>query len=104
VWVMNATQALRDFLMQCFQKDCNLRVSAAKLLRHPWLQKNRPKEAAVQQNAFCPAHCGRSNRGDRFGSCRARYQGPEVAETRPTRFNEAVETVKQWNEALQGAA
>ncbi|KAG4303187.1 hypothetical protein PCK1_000525 [Pneumocystis canis] len=29
----------RDFLMQCFQKDPNLRVSARKLLKHPWLVK-----------------------------------------------------------------
>ncbi|KTW29884.1 hypothetical protein T552_01088 [Pneumocystis carinii B80] len=29
----------RDFLMQCFQKDPNLRVSAKKLLKHPWLVK-----------------------------------------------------------------
>ena len=48
-WAVRGTQALRDFLMQCFQKDCNLRVSAAKLLRHPWLQKTRPKEAAVRR-------------------------------------------------------
>lgn len=29
--------AVRDFLTQCFQKDANLRVSARKLLRHPWI-------------------------------------------------------------------
>ena len=40
-------QALRDFLMQCFQKDCNLRVSASKLLRHPWLQKTRKDPAGA---------------------------------------------------------
>ncbi|KAK5105826.1 hypothetical protein LTR62_002106 [Meristemomyces frigidus] len=28
---------VRDFLLQCFQKDPNLRVSAKKLLRHPWI-------------------------------------------------------------------
>jgi serine/threonine protein kinase len=28
---------VRDFLMQCFQKDPNLRVSAKKLLKHPWI-------------------------------------------------------------------
>lgn len=32
-----ASPALRDFLMQCFQKDPNLRISAGKLLKHPWL-------------------------------------------------------------------
>ncbi|KAJ4267605.1 Protein kinase of the Mitotic Exit Network [Fusarium torreyae] len=29
--------AARDFLMQCFQKDPNLRVTARKLLRHAWI-------------------------------------------------------------------
>ncbi|KAI7466854.1 hypothetical protein KC351_g14313 [Hortaea werneckii] len=28
---------VRDFLMQCFQKDPNLRVSALRLLKHPWI-------------------------------------------------------------------
>ncbi|TPX41255.1 hypothetical protein SeMB42_g05652 [Synchytrium endobioticum] len=37
--------ALRDFLLQCFQKDCNLRVSAKKLLRHPWILQARKKVA-----------------------------------------------------------
>lgn len=29
--------ALEDFLMQCFQKDSNLRIQGKKLLEHPWL-------------------------------------------------------------------
>ena len=32
-----ASPVVRDFLMQCFQKDPNLRVSARKLLKHPWI-------------------------------------------------------------------
>ncbi|KAK4575115.1 Protein kinase of the Mitotic Exit Network [Recurvomyces mirabilis] len=32
---------VRDFLMQCFQKDPNLRVSAKKLLRHPWILSSK---------------------------------------------------------------
>ncbi|KAK4496703.1 hypothetical protein PRZ48_012686 [Zasmidium cellare] len=32
-----ASPLVRDFLMQCFQKDPNLRVSAKKLLKHPWI-------------------------------------------------------------------
>ncbi|KAF2100393.1 hypothetical protein NA57DRAFT_12354, partial [Rhizodiscina lignyota] len=40
-----ASPAVRDFLMQCFQKDPNLRVSAKKLLRHPWISSARRGDA-----------------------------------------------------------
>ncbi|CAK4010492.1 Cytokinesis sepH [Lecanosticta acicola] len=45
-----ASPLVRDFLMQCFQKDPNLRVSAKKLLKHPWIvsakkaDKKKPTE------------------------------------------------------------
>ncbi|KAK4896572.1 Protein kinase of the Mitotic Exit Network [Elasticomyces elasticus] len=38
---------VRDFLMQCFQKDPNLRVSAKKLLRHPWILGTKKGEGLV---------------------------------------------------------
>ncbi|KAJ2895400.1 hypothetical protein MKZ38_006608 [Zalerion maritima] len=41
--------AARDFLMQCFQKDPNLRVSARKLLRHPWIVGCRKSEAPASK-------------------------------------------------------
>ncbi|CAM1500562.1 Fc.00g097240.m01.CDS01 [Cosmosporella sp. VM-42] len=41
--------AARDFLMQCFQKDPNLRVTARKLLRHAWIQGCRRAEAPVSR-------------------------------------------------------
>jgi len=41
--------AARDFLMQCFQKDPNLRVSAKKLLKHSWLQSCRRSDAPVSK-------------------------------------------------------
>jgi serine/threonine protein kinase len=62
-------QAARDFLMQCFQKDPNLRVSAKKLLKHAWI----------------------------VGSRRTDAPAPKA----PANFSEAVEEVKQWNEALK---
>ncbi|KAF8474937.1 hypothetical protein BDZ91DRAFT_285773 [Kalaharituber pfeilii] len=43
-----ASSALRDFLMQCFQKDPNLRVSARKLLKHPWITNAKRSESIVQ--------------------------------------------------------
>ncbi|QSZ33113.1 hypothetical protein DSL72_002699 [Monilinia vaccinii-corymbosi] len=61
--------AARDFLIQCFQKDPNLRVSARKLLKHAWIVGSRRTDAPVAKP--------------------------------PTNFNEAVEEVKQWNEALK---
>ncbi|KAA8906102.1 hypothetical protein FN846DRAFT_1021580 [Sphaerosporella brunnea] len=39
--------ACRDFLMQCFQKDPNLRVSARKLLRHPWVVNSKRSDSTV---------------------------------------------------------
>ncbi|KAK2805354.1 hypothetical protein FQN51_000180 [Onygenales sp. PD_10] len=42
-----ASPAVRDFLMQCFQKDPNLRVSARKLLKHPWIVNARRSDSVV---------------------------------------------------------
>ncbi|KAJ2967229.1 hypothetical protein NQ176_g9764 [Zarea fungicola] len=39
--------AARDFLMQCFQKDPNLRVTARKLLKHAWIIGCRRADAPV---------------------------------------------------------
>lgn len=45
-----ASPAVRDFLMQCFQKDPNLRVSARKLLKHPWIVNARRSDSIVPTN------------------------------------------------------
>lgn len=55
--------------MQCFQKDPNLRVSAKKLLRHPWILNARRSDAVIPG--------------------------------KPTKYDEAIKSVKEWNEALQ---
>lgn len=34
--------------MQCFQKDPNLRVSARKLLKHPWVVNSKRSDSVVQ--------------------------------------------------------
>ncbi|KAF9921189.1 hypothetical protein FBU30_008814 [Linnemannia zychae] len=67
---------VRDFLMQCFQKDCNLRVSAKKLSKHPWIQMSKKKAT---------------------GSQRSREKAVPA-------YEEAVKSVQQWNEALKGSS
>ena len=66
---------VRDFLMQCFQKDPNLRVSAKKLLKHPWILGGR-KEGLV----------GVGGKG-----------GGAV------KHEEAVNLVEEWNAALKSS-
>lgn len=44
-----ASPIVRDFLMQCFQKDPNLRVSARKLLKHPWIVNAKRSDSEVPQ-------------------------------------------------------
>ncbi|KAK4177954.1 putative cell division control protein [Triangularia setosa] len=39
----------RDFLMACFQKDPNLRVTAKKLMKHPWIIGCRRTDAPVSR-------------------------------------------------------
>ncbi|KAJ6466208.1 hypothetical protein C8R45DRAFT_483404 [Mycena sanguinolenta] len=75
-----ASPIVKDFLYHCFQKDCNLRISAKKLLRHPWMVAARRQMAA----------------------------GKEPPESKPTRrplsnynYDEAVLKVQEWNEALK---
>ncbi|EGD93983.1 STE/STE11/CDC15 protein kinase [Trichophyton tonsurans CBS 112818] len=46
-----ASPAVRDFLMQCFQKDPNLRVSARKLLKHPWIVNVRRCDSVVPKKS-----------------------------------------------------
>src|SRR5438067_2132760 len=55
--------------MQCFQKDPNLRVSARKLLKHPWIMNSRRPGSIVRESS--------------------------------TKYDEAVKSVQQWNEALK---
>ncbi|CAJ2502460.1 Uu.00g098540.m01.CDS01 [Anthostomella pinea] len=43
------SSAARDFLIQCFQKDPNLRVSAKKLLKHNWIVGCRRSDAPVSK-------------------------------------------------------
>ncbi|KAG8969493.1 hypothetical protein FRC03_002354, partial [Tulasnella sp. 419] len=69
-----ASAIVKDFLYHCFQKDCNLRISAKKLLRHPWMVNTKRQLAA----------------------------GKGAAGERPmSNYDEAVQQVQEWNEALK---
>ena len=75
-----ASPIVKDFLYHCFQKDCNLRISAKKLLRHPWMLSAKKQMAD-----------GKRTKG-------------EVEGSRPLsnyNFDEAVLKVQEWNEALR---
>lgn len=66
-----ASPVALDFLGQCFQKDPNLRVTAKKLLKHPWLAEARTD------------------------SERKHVSGP------PKRYDEVVKSVEQFNQAVE---
>jgi hypothetical protein len=68
-----ASPAVRDFLLQCFQKDPNFRVSARKLLKHPWIAGINAKKPTKTTE--------------------------DLGAT--TKFEDAVRSVQQWNEAIK---
>jgi serine/threonine protein kinase len=75
-----ASPIVKDFLYHCFQKDCNLRISAKKLLRHPWMLSAKKQMSE--------------------GKC----ANGQVEGSRPLsnyNFDEAVLKVQEWNEALR---
>ncbi|KAF1926106.1 uncharacterized protein M421DRAFT_68369 [Didymella exigua CBS 183.55] len=43
----SASPLLREFLMECFQKNPTLRISAKRLLKHPWIMSVKKTVAAV---------------------------------------------------------
>jgi serine/threonine protein kinase len=84
-----ASPIVKDFLLHCFQKDCNLRISAKKLLRHPWMMS-----AKKQMNMAAG-----KGPGSPEGGPQSFTDGK-----RPTsnyNYDEAVLKVQEWNEALK---
>lgn len=81
-----ASPIVRNFLEHCFQKDANLRISAKKLLKHPWMVAARRQMGAE----------GGFGRGE---SASANREGRRP----PSNYNydEAVLKVQEWNEALK---
>jgi serine/threonine protein kinase len=76
-----ASSIVKDFLYHCFQKDANLRVSAKKLLRHPWMASTRKHLLAEQPE---------KEQGETGARPLSNYN-----------FDEAVLKVQEWNEALK---
>ncbi|BGP31514.1 Protein kinase of the Mitotic Exit Network [Rhodotorula toruloides] len=92
-----ASAVVRDFLGQCFQKDANLRVGARKLLRHPWMVA--AKRQADQQRKVSEAREAAVRGAEGQGARRA-----PGARVRPTTvYEEEVQKVQEWNEALKAA-
>ena len=71
----SASPVVRDFLLQCFQKDSNLRISARKLLKHPWMVSARRQLDQTKR---------RSN----------------VSRTYVTAYDETIARVQEWNKAI----
>ncbi|SOV01322.1 related to MAPKK kinase [Ustilago sp. UG-2017a] len=76
----SASPVVKDFLLHCFQKDANLRVSARKLHRHPWMVSARKQLEQLKAG----------------GSLRV---GGGIALN--STHEEAVKSVQEWNQALK---
>ncbi|KAH7885180.1 hypothetical protein F5I97DRAFT_1883246 [Phlebopus sp. FC_14] len=85
-----ASPIVKDFLLHCFQKDANLRISAKKLLKHPWMVS-----AKKQMNPSSSKE-GRSSDGASLSS-----SGPSKRPPSNYNYDEAVLQVQEWNEALK---
>lgn len=81
-----ASPVVKDFLYHCFQKDCNLRISAKKLLRHPWMVAARKQMAGHQKEKASEARNGAA---------------PQPRPPSNYNYDEAVLKVQEWNEALK---
>jgi serine/threonine protein kinase len=84
-----ASPIVKDFLYHCFQKDCNLRISAKKLLKHPWMnavRKQLDKAPAGEQ----PGQATTGGEGSSSKQYLSNYN-----------YDKAVLKVQEWNEALK---
>ncbi|KWU43305.1 kinase-like protein [Rhodotorula sp. JG-1b] len=122
-----ASGVVRDFLGQCFQKDPNLRVTAKKLLRHPWMmvakkqaerQRREVESRKEMATATTPPEDGSetaslsfSTRGGEEGGGGAptkevRSKSSAAARSRVaigSRYEDEVAKVQEFNQALQAA-
>nr|KIR86181.1 STE/STE11/CDC15 protein kinase [Cryptococcus tetragattii IND107] len=121
-----ASPIVKDFLYHCFQKDPNLRISAKKLLRHPWMLSI--KKSSSNQSPVTPSLANinpdQNNIDSKASSTgtipkaqgdgdRSRFESESEDEKqlrqgtikprkeKMTVYDEAVQRVQEWNEALQ---
>lgn len=120
-------QIVKDFLYHCFQKDPNIRVSAKKLLKHPWILATRnenddsegtpspplpmttPHEPTRTPSgktvtlAPPPAHYPSDRDPAKIPASNSGGSDTVRAKKKPsTVYDEAVSRVREWNEALNG--
>jgi serine/threonine protein kinase len=101
-----ASPIVKDFLYHCFQKDCNLRISAKKLLKHPWMVSARKQMEPDDSIANTSRSSGKSVRTSKENGKNNDKQAKLAVphERRPLsnyNFDEAVQKVQEWNEALK---
>jgi len=113
---------VKDFLYHCFQKDPNIRVSAKKLLKHPWIlaTRNEPEES---ERTPSPPIIAPPEPSGKAATLALPHSQPQVDNRSPSKFpasnsggsdtvrakkkpstvyDEAVSRVREWNEALNG--
>lgn len=98
---------VKDFLYHCFQKDANLRVSAKKLLKHPWMASARKQLAAgKEQQKEKEKEKEKSKAGSGSGNEDETIKPGQPAKKRAPagnnyNYDDAVAKVQEWNEALK---
>ncbi|POW05234.1 hypothetical protein PSTT_09862 [Puccinia striiformis] len=103
----SASPIARDFLLQCFQKDQNLRISAKKLLKHPWMLsakkrlEQKEREQALAQTRRTPYNQNsRKNSNHNHNSASPRSSSQDIDNSK-TGYDETVQRVQDWNKALE---
>ncbi|KAF8194145.1 hypothetical protein BJ912DRAFT_1021429 [Pholiota molesta] len=91
-----ASPIVKDFLYHCFQKDCNLRISGRKLLKHPWMASARRQMADGKDRA------GGAAAGERASGADGAAGGGQKRNSNYN-YDEAVLKVQEWNEALKSS-
>ncbi|KAF7966406.1 hypothetical protein HWV62_38446 [Athelia sp. TMB] len=92
---------VKDFLYHCFQKDCNLRISAKKLLRHPWMISARKQMTASGSGIGSANTSAEGKTKDKDVVEKGAGGDPSKRPLSNYNYDEAVLKVQEWNEALK---